>query len=474
MNYEQTAKQILDLVGGKTNISYATFCMTRLRLTLKDKGLLDNDAIQNLPDIVGTKYVGAQYQIIIGPDVEHVYKAFCKLCDIKENAGIDEKIESDLPVKKEKLSVKNIVNTLMDVIGACVSPMLPIITAAGLLKMIVAILGPSMFNILPETNDIMRLLTFAGDAGFYFFPVYVAYAGAKKFNTNIPMALFIAGILLHPALIDIVNEGKPFTVFGIPMILTTYSMNFVPMILITWAMSYVEKFLNKIIPNSLRALLFPLLLILIMLPLSLCILGPIGNLLGQGIANMIISLHTIFGPITIGIVAALWPLLIATGMHQALIAIGLSYIATTGCDTSILVGAIVSNYPMITIGLAFLIKAKTAEDRSYGSSSFITLTLGGISEPTLFGIILRYKKAILYLLTGGLIGGIYAGIMKVAVYFVGSGNILVLLGFGGANPNSLIHGVIACIIAFVVTFVIAMIFGFDSQPRKYKSERNKA
>lgn len=473
MNYEETAKKILDLVGGKANISYATFCMTRLRLTLKDKGLLDNDAIQNLPEVVGTKYVGAQYQVIIGPDVEHVYKAFCKLCDIKENTGMDEKIDTDLP--KEKLSVKKIVNNVMDVIGACVAPMLPIITAAGLLKMIVAILGPSMLNILPETNDMMRLLTFVGDAGFYFFPVYVAYAGAKKFNTNIPMALFIAGILLHPTLINIVADGKPFTVFGIPMILTTYSMNFLPMILITWVMSYIEKFLNKIIPNNLRALLFPLLLILIMLPLSLCILGPIGSLLGQGIANAIIKLHTIFGPITIGIVAALWPLLIATGMHQALIAIGLSYIATAGCDTSILVGAVISNYPMIAIGLAFLIKAKSAEDRSYGSSSFITLTLGGISEPTLFGIILRYKKAILYLLTGGFIGGIYAGIMKVAVYFIGSGNILVLLGFGGANPNSLIHGVIACVIAFIVTFVIAMIFGFDSQPRNRKLEiRRKA
>ena len=124
------------------------------------------------------------------------------------------------------------------------------------------------------------------------------------------MALFIAGILLHPSLIDIVNAGEAFHVYGIPMTMTTYSSNFISMLLITWAMSYVEKGLNKIIPNSLRALLFPVLLIFIMLPISLCVLGPLGAIIGKGIADAIVALHTVFGPITIGIVGALWPLLI--------------------------------------------------------------------------------------------------------------------------------------------------------------------
>lgn len=465
MNYEELSRQILELVGGKENVSYATYCMTRLRLTTKDKGLINDEAIQAISDIVGTKFVGAQYQIIIGPEVEKVYKVFCKVGGFEENKGIDEVLDEDMVIK-EKLTPKTILNNIMDAIGGCVAPMLPIITAAGLLKMIVAILGPSMLNVLPETSDFMRLLTFVGDAGFYFFPVYVAYAGAKKFGANIPMSLFIAGVLLHPTLSAIVGEGEPFTVYGIPMVLTTYSTSFIPMILITWVMSYVEKGLNKIIPNSLRALLFPLSLILIMLPLSLCVLGPIGTILGNVIADGIVALHSVLGPVAIGIVGACWPLLIVTGMHQALIAIAITYIGTMGYDGSILVGAIISNYPMIAIGLAYLMKAKTAEERSYAGSSLITLTLGGISEPTLFGIILRHKKAIMYMLAGGFIGGIYAGLMKVVVYFVPSGNILVCLGYGGANPASLVHGVIGCIIAFIVTFVLCMVLGFDSTEKK--------
>ena len=243
-------------------------------ITPKDKGLIQDEDIQKMTGIVGTKTVGTQYQIIIGSEVENVYKELCQIAGFEIHEGIDE-IVDDISQKKEKLTPKSILNNVLDVIGGCVAPMLPIITAAGLVKLIVAVLGPSMLNIMSETSDFMRLLTFVGDAGFYFFPIYVAYAAAKKFQTNIPMALFIAGVLLHPTLIEIVNTGEAFTVYGIPMYLTTYSSNFVSMILIVWMMSYVEKGLNKVIPNALRALLFPLLTLLIMLPIALCILGPI-------------------------------------------------------------------------------------------------------------------------------------------------------------------------------------------------------
>ncbi|MGN1343550.1 MAG: PTS transporter subunit EIIC [Traorella sp.] len=462
MNYKELANQILDLMGGKENISNVTHCMTRLRVNPKDKGLIQKEKITKLDGIVGIKELGNQFQIIIGPDVDKVYKEFCQLTGIEEKEQIGQKLD-EIPVKKEKLTFKNCVNNVLDAIGGCVAPMLPIITCAGLIKMIVAVLGPSMLNVLPETHDFMRLLTFVGDAGFYFFPVYVAYAGAKKFGSNIPLSLFIACILLHPTLIGIVTEGQPFTVYGIPMILTNYSSSFLPMILITWVMSYVEKGLNKIIPNSLRTLLFPLSLILIMLPISLCVLGPIGSVLGQGIAAVIVALNNFAGPLATALIAAFWPLLIATGMHQALIAIALTYIAANGFDDSILVGAVVSNYPMIAIGLAYLIKAKLPSEKAYAASSFVTLTLGGISEPTIFGILLKIKKSLLYLFAGGLVGGFYAGLMNVAVYFAPAGNVLVCLGFAGANPNSLLHGIIACVIAFAVSFVLAMLFGFDNK-----------
>lgn len=471
MNYDSMAASILKLVGGKENISAATHCVTRLRLTPKDRGLVDDDAIKKLEGIIGTKSVGTQYQVVIGPDVEFVYKSFCKQAGMEETARVDENVmnkkqKNKDSEKKEKMTVKKVLGSAVDAIGACVTPMLPVITAAAIIKLIASLLGPSMLNVLPETSDFMRLLTWVGDAGFYFFPVYVAYSGAKRFGTNIPLALFISGILLHPTLIDIVNAGEPFTVYGIPMTLTTYSSNFLSMLLITWVMSYVEKGLNKIIPNSLRTLLFPVLLTFIMLPLSLCILGPAGAIVGKGIADAIVAFHGILGPVTIGIVGALWPLLITTGMHQALIAIALSYIASMGFDDSILVGAIVSNYAMMGICLAFLLKAKNAGNRAYASSSLVTLVIGGVSEPTLFGIILRYKRIIPCMMAGGFVGGLYAGIMKVAVYFAGSGNVLSCLGFAGDYAPSLLHGIVASVIAFVVTLVLSLVVGFEKSDKK--------
>ena len=202
---------------------------------------------------------------------------------------------------------------------------------------------------------------------------------------------------------------------------------------------------------------------MIMLPIELCALGPLGTWLGKGIADIIVALHNFVGPLAIAVVAAVWPLLIATGMHQALIAVALTYIGMNGFDESILVGAVISNYPMIAIGLAYLIKAKTADEKAYGTSSFLTLALGGVSEPTLFGIILRFKKVIPFMMAGGLVGGFIAGLMKVAVYFVPSGNALVFLGFAGERASSLPMGIVASIAAFAVTFALTMVFGFNSR-----------
>lgn len=464
MNYEETAGKVLDYVGGKDNVSGVTYCMTRLRITPKDRGLVRDEEIKAMPGILGTRMVGAQYQIIIGQDVEFVYKAFCKQGGFAETTRIDENIKEDKP--KEKLTAKKVLDNIMDAVAGCVTPLIPIITAAGLLKLIVAVVGPTMLGLLPETSNFIRLLTFVSDAGFYFFPMYVAYGGAKKFGANIPLSLFLAGVLLHPTLFEIVGAGEVFSVYGIPMKLTTYSANFISMLLITWVMSYVEKGLNKIIPKSLRILLFPVSLVLIMLPIALCVLGPLGSIIGEGIAKGITALYGFAGPLAVAVVGALWPLLIATGMHQALIAIAVTQIASQGFDASILVGATVANYAMIAIGLAYLIQAKTADKRAYASSSFITLALGGISEPTLFGIILRNRKAILWMMAGGFAGGLYAGIMKVAVYFLGTTNVLACLCTAGERAGSLLQGVISCIVSFAVTFVLCMVFKIEDKEKR--------
>lgn len=458
MDYKATAEQILNLVGGSENIKSATHCATRLRLTVNDLSKVNDAEIKKIPGLVGTNTVGSQYQIIVGPQVADVFAAFVDVSGVAAGPAVTEDEPEAAPAVKEKLTLKNIVNKILDTVSACVTPLIPIITAAGLVKLIVVICGPSMLNIVPETSDFMRLLTFVGDAGFYFFPVYVAYGAAKKFNTNIPMALFLAGVMLHPTLIEIVNAGEPFTVYGIPMTLVNYSSNFISILLTVWIMSYVEKGILKVVPNSLRSLLYPLGMVLIMLPLMLCILGPAGSWLGKGIADVIAVLHKTVGPVAIGIVCALWPLLVSTGMHQALIPLAMSNIAANGFDPSITVGGFLSSYPVIAIALVYILKARK-EDKAQAVSNFVTLAAGGISEPAIFGMLLKYKKTLLYLFAGGMAAGIYAGMMGVRTYLFGSANVLAALSFAGEYAPSLTHGIIAAVIGFVVSFVLAWIFG---------------
>ena len=464
MDYKKTVENILGKIGGKENVSYATFCATRLRLTLKDRGLIQDEGVKEIEGIVGTKFVGAQYQIIIGPDVENVYKVFCELTGLTQNQGIQENLDEELNKPKERLTVKKVVDSVLDVVGACITPMLPILTASAMMKLIVMILGANMLNLLPETNDFMRLLAFVGDAGFYFYPFFVAYGAAKKFGCSIPMALFMAGILLSPTLVEIVALGEPFTVYGIPMTGVNYAISFIPMILIAWLMSYVERVLNKWIPASIKSVFVPVLETLIMLPFALCILGPIGTLLGEGIADGIVVLHNVLGPVTLGIIGALFPLLIVTGMHHAMIAIALGYIGTVGYDASILAGANACTYAMIAIAAAYVLKTKNANERSYGLSSLFMLAVGGISEPTLFGIVLKHKKAILEMMAGGFAGGFYMGLMNAKMYVTSTGNILINLAYSG-DMHSLIHATIGGALALVVSFVLAMIFGFESKKK---------
>ncbi len=465
MDYKATAEQVLKLVGGKSNVESATHCATRLRLTVKDLAQVQDPEVKKISGIVGTNTVGNQYQVIVGPQVANVYQAFCEVGGIEAPAA---GAKAAAPKAKADLTPKGLVNTVLDVVSACVTPLIPIITAAGLVKLIVAVLGPSMLNALPETSNLMRLLTFVGDAGFYFFPVYVGYGAAKKFECSIPMSLFFAGIMLHPNLMAIVTEGAPFTVYGIPMTLVNYSSNFISILFTVWIYSYLEKLLVKYTPNSLRSLLQPLLSTLIMLPLMLCVLGPIGHWLGQGIAFVIDALYGVAGPFAIAIVCALWPLLVSTGMHQALIAIAMSNIAVNGFDQSITVGGFLSSYPVIAICLVYIIKA-TKEDRTQAVTNFVTLAAGGISEPAIFGMLLKYKKTILYMMAGGLVAGFYAGMMHVKTYLFGSANVLACLSFAGEDPSSLLHGAIAGVIGFVVSFILAMLFGIYDKNDKARA-----
>jgi len=461
-NYEELCQHILDEVGGRENIISVLHCETRLRVTVKDRGLIQQKNIENLKGILGCQFIGEQFQIIIGQHVNDVYKDFCKVAGIIEEKAIQENLDMNVNKRSFKYWFNKIV---LDVISGCVMPILPIFVSAGIIKMLVTILGPNLLNLFSAESDVMVLLTFVGDAGFYFLPIFVAWSAAKKFNTNIPIAMFLSAVLVHPTLLELVSQGTAFTVYGIPMTLVSYTSQFLPTILMVWVLSYVYKYLYQYCPNSIKMAVVPTCSVLIMLPIVLCVLGPIGTYCGIAISNFAVWLSSTVGPLAVGLIGGLWYFLVGLGMDKALVPVVTNQFATYGYDNLFWLSAIMATYALIGVSLAYVIRSRK-EDKSVSVSNAITLIIGGISEPTIFGCIWKYKKAMAYLFLGGFVGGAIAAILKVKAYTIGTGNILFFTVCAGGDGSSFIPAIIASTVAFLVSFVLGIVFGFANDTKE--------
>ncbi len=276
---EQIAEEVLAAIGGKENIMSVAHCMTRLRFNLKDMSRPDQEEIKKIKGVLGITIAGGQVQVIVGQNVGKVYDILCEKAGVEKQAAIDENL--DRP--KEKLTPKKVANNVLNYLSGSMTPLIPLLMAAGMIRMVGVILGPDLLGVLSAENHIYMLLDFVYDAGFYFMPVYIGYTASKKIGLNPVMGLYLGGILIAPDLINIVSAGESFTVFGIPMLEYNYSSTILPILLSVPVMYVIEKFFRKIMPDALTTIFTPTLTVIIMLPISLCILGPAGYVIGDGI-----------------------------------------------------------------------------------------------------------------------------------------------------------------------------------------------
>lgn len=459
-NYKILATKIIDLVGGKDNVKHALHCATRLRFNLKDFDIAKVEDIKQLDDVLGTMKVGEQFQVIIGKDVDNVFDEVAAILEL------DKKDNGELVVddRKKKITFKSIGTSILDALSGIMGPVIPAIVASAFFKMLVAILGPDMLNILSADSNLYILFTFVGDAAFYFFPCIVGYTSAKKFNVNPVLGILMGVILIHPTLINMVTEGNSFTVFGIPVYLSNYSGTIIPAILSVWVMSYVEKFFNKYIPASIRSVFAPAFTILVMLPLSLCILAPAGAFMGNYVVNGLLGLQGVFGFVGIAIIAALYPILVMTGMHMVLITAIFQIFAAQGWDGFATQAIFYASFSVMGVGIGAFFRLKNKEQKSLAAGYAITAIVAGTSEPTIYGICVRYKKPFLGLMAGGFVGGIYGGIAQVIVpTLIPSSNFTAILAFVGKSNGNLINGIIACVISLVVAAVTTYLLGFEKK-----------
>lgn len=452
--YTDFCSQILEKVGGKDNISGAVHCMTRLRINLKDESKVDINEVKGIKGVLGAQFSGGQFQIIIGQHVSEVYPEFCSMAGIGAAAAIDENLD------REPFDIKKVPSKMLDYISGSIAPILPIMMGAGFFKMFYAILGPDMLNVMANESSLMQTLYIVGNAGFYFMPVFIAWGAAKKLNTSIPLSLLLGCLLIDPNIINIVTAGEPFSIYGfIPMQLNNYTQSVLPSLLTVWALSYVFRFFDKHVPRSVKIIGVPFCTVVIMVPLMFCALAPVGNWIGMLLSGFFSGLYNIAGPLAIALIAAFWPFMVATGMHIAVVQIALLNLTSMGYDPIVLAGSNIANYALMGMTVAYFLRTK-GEEKQMASANVVTLIVGGISEPTLFGILLRNKQAMACQIIGGFIGGLVGGILGVAVYTMGASNFLTVLQYAGGPGENFIKACIACAVAFVASLVVGIVIGF--------------
>ena len=384
--YTDLCNQILEKTGGKDNISGAVHCMTRLRLNLKDRSQVDVEAVKKIKGVLGAQFSGEQFQIIIGQHVSEVYPEFCGIAGLGQAAAIDENLDN-----KEPFDIKKVPAKVLDYVSGSIAPTLSIMMGAGFFKMFYAILGPDLLNLMANEAPLMQTLYIVGNAGFYFMPVFVAWGAAKKLNTSVALSMLLSCLLIDPNILNIVTAGEPFSIYGIiPMQLNNYSQSVLPSLLMVFALSYVFKFFDKHVPKVIKIIGVPFCTLVVMVPLMFCVLAPIGNWIGMLLSAFFEGLYNIAGPLAIALLGAFWPFFVATGMHVAIVQIALINITTLGYDPIVLAGANIANYALMGMTLAYFLRTK-GEEKQMASANVVTLIVGGISEPTLFGILLRER-----------------------------------------------------------------------------------
>ena len=455
----QIAKDVLNAVGGSGNVSHAAHCMTRLRLTLKDETVADDNVIKNIDGVLGVVHKGGQTQIVIGQNVPKVYQAFCEMGGI--SSGSAPAAAADKP--KEKLTAKGVLNNILNYLSGSLTPLIPVIIAAAMFKTIMAIIGPDMMGICSVESDLYRLLDFVYDAGFYFLPIYLGYTAAKKLGTSEVLGMFLGGILLAPDFIDIVNAGEAFRVFGIPTSLNNYSQSVLPMILSVYALKHVHSFFKKYIPDTLSTIFVPLLTMLVMIPVSLCVLAPLGSIVGTYISTGLLAFGGVGGFIAVAVIAALWEFLVMSGMHMVLIVTMMTIIMTEGSEAMVSPAATCATMAAIGMALGAFVKLKDKKEKSLSMGYFISGILGGVTEPALYGLGFKYKKPFIGMMIGGALGGLYAGITHVASYAVGATNFLIVLGFAAGGTANFVNGTISCVISLLTAAIATYFIGFDEK-----------
>lgn len=468
--YDGLARIIIQNVGGKSNIISVAHCITRLRFKLKDESKANKEVLESTDGVIKVMQAGGQYQVVIGNQVNDVYDAVLEVGHLTAAGAVDEDgnaVEEDNAGGGKKSPV----SMLIDVISGTLQPTLGVLAATGIIKGLLALFD--FIGLIPSTSGTYQVWYAVADGFFYFLPIILGYTAAKKFKINEFIGMAIGIALCYPAMVNstagevlgTVFGGTAFemsyyqTFMGIPVIMPAsgYTSSVVPIILAVAIAAPIEHWLKKVIPDVIKLFVVPFVTLVIMVPLTYLVIGPVASVLCSILSlvfNAIYSIPVVGGIIGGILIGAFWQVLVIFGLHWGLVPLAMINYGLMGYDTFLSPYFCVS-FAQTFVVLAIILKTKNEKTKKVAIPAFIS-GIFGVTEPAIYGVTLPKKKPFVYSCIAGAIGGAFTGFMNTRSYSIGGLGLFGLPSFidttGDMGITNMIYIIIAILIASAVGF----------------------
>lgn len=461
MDHNEVAGQLMMLCGGSENISSITHCATRLRFFIIDKQKVLVDEVKKIKGVLGTIYMGDEFQIVLGANVNPCYDAAVKL----HKQGVDggeapAEAEAAAEAPKKGNKAYEIAMKVIGFVSAATTPAIPGLVAGGMLKtflLLITLAWPAF----GETST-YTLLSMAGDLPFYFMPVFIAYGAAQKLGATPIFAMVASAGLVYPKFTTLIAGEVAATIFNIPVMNVKYGSTLLPALLIALCAYYVEKFLAKHLPKIVRPILLGVGTIFVTYTLGITVLGPLGDIVGSYVANIFLWAAEHLGPVAVALLAACLPFLVMTGMHHAVTPF-MVQAAANGFDPMFRPAYLLHN---MAEGGACLGVALRAKDKAFKAECFtlaFSCIVAGTTEPAIYGVNLPLKKPMIGVVAGAAAGGFVAGLLGAAAYVYGYSTILAIPIF----QDTILAILAAIVVAILVSAAVTFVLGFDESEKNH-------
>ncbi|MFP3840610.1 beta-glucoside-specific PTS transporter subunit IIABC [Bacillus safensis] len=445
MSHRQLAEDIIKHIGTEKNVHSLVHCATRLRFTLNDRSKADKAAIEKLNGVVTVMESGGQFQVVIGNTVPEVYREIGEFTNLLE--------DSSASSAKSGEESTSLFGKFVDIVSGIFTPLLGVMAGAGILKGLLGICINAKW-LSPEDTS-YQILFAASDSLFYFLPLLLAFTSARKFKANPFVAVTIAGALIYPTIQELSKGGGDVTFFGIPVVLMSYTSTVIPIILAVFVMGYIERFFNKVIHESVKNFITPLILLVTVVPLTLIVFGPFGVYAGNGIAAVLLKVFS-FSPTLAGaLIAMAWQILVIFGIHWGLVPVILNNIAVHGKD-HIKPATAPAVFSQAGASIGVMLKTKNKKLKSLAGSTAVSAVFG-ITEPAVYGVTLRLKKPFIAAVISAGVGGAIIGYSQSIAIASGLPSLLTLPIFYGQGFTGFIIGIS---VSFVLSIILTYLIGF--------------